>query len=172
MIIQKSLRYGLQLGLGYTAYSILSYASNINPTIQSILGLIVLILIIALWIVFATRVRRANNESFTYGEAFTSLFFIALPGIVLSIIWSMILLTSIDPELIERTIETAAQAMETFNKELTPEMIEEMRKGATILGQIQALLIYILFMSAISALVALVIKKEASPFASSNQTID
>ncbi len=172
MIIQKSLRYGIQLGLGYTTYSILSYASNINPTIQGIIFLIALILIIALWIIFATRVRKANNESFTYGEAFTSLFFIALPGLLLTTIWSIILSTSIDPELIERTIETAALGMEKFNKELTPEMIEAMRKGATIPGQIQGLLIYILFMSAISALVALVIKKEASPFSTSNQTID
>jgi F0F1-type ATP synthase assembly protein I len=172
MIVQKSARYGLIIGAISTGIAIFSYALDPSMTIQMILGVISFILIISLWIVFATRVRKENNNSFTYGEAFTSLFTIAIVSMAIGTLWQILLTQAIDPGYSERMLEMSVAMAAKWGAEMTAEQIEEARAGFTLGGQILGFLWSILFMSILTALVALIIKKEGTPFSGNQTPID
>jgi hypothetical protein len=172
MITQKSLRYGLIIGAISTGISIFSYAVNPSMAIQMVLGIITFVLIISLWIVYATRVRKENQNSFTYGEAYTSLFIIAIVSMAMGSLWQIVLTQVVDPEYAERMVEMSVAMAGNWGAEMTAEQIEETRAGFSLGGQLKGFLMSVVFMGILTALVALIIKKERAPFGANQTPID
>jgi hypothetical protein len=172
MITQKSIRYGLIIGAISLGIAIFSYVVDPSMTVQMVLGLISFITIISLWIVFATRVRKENNNSFTYKEAFACLFTIAIVSMAIGSLWQILLTQVIDPGYSERMLEMSVAMAAKWGAEMTAEQIEDTRAGFTLGGQILGFFWSVLFMSILTALVALIIKKEGTPFSGNQTPID
>ena len=172
MINSLSLRYGLILGAIGLGVNVLLYLSGVNIMAMGIIGIVWLIVMLVLWIVFALRVRKANNNSFTLGEAFRSLFIIALISIVAGIVWQVLLINVIDPNYNAKMMEETMQLMDdmgvSMNDDMTGEMLAKMEESSSLTMQLKGMFINIAIMSVIALIVSLIIKKEGS----SGSTLD
>ncbi|MDZ4750108.1 MAG: DUF4199 domain-containing protein [Flavobacteriales bacterium] len=159
MILQKSIRWGLILGLISIVPEIIIYVANADMVMEGTIKLINFVLTITLWVIFALNVRKENSNSFTFSEAFTSLIVIIGITSLLTTAWEFTLSAGIDPAYGERKLEMSVMGMEKWGMEPTSDQIEEMRESFTPSGVLFGGVWKLLFWAIVSLLFAVIIKR-------------
>lgn len=133
--------------------------------IMGILGILWLIIMLILWVLFATQIRRANNQSFTFAEAFKSLLIMAIVSIIGGFIWQVLLTRVIDPEYTSRVLEETMATMENLgggemSDDMMQGMIEGIEESTSWSSQILGIVINIAIAAVLSLIVAAIIKRD------------
>jgi hypothetical protein len=163
MLNQLSLKYGLILGGISIALSAFTYAIDMPFWLMSVIGILAFIAIIILWVAYAIKVRKANGDAFTFGQAFTSLAIIGAVSMVLGQVWNYILTHVIDKEYMNKMIEKTVDSMVSMGMSPDDPKIEEvvkgMEEGMQFSKQMQNAGIGIIVMLVLAAIIAAIIKR-------------
>jgi Protein of unknown function (DUF4199) len=117
-IVKKNgITFGVIIGLYSILSTTLKYVIDVNLFISSWLGFVEIGVYLILAIVLLSKTKKQLNGIFSFKEAFTTFFIMALIGIVLSTIFNIILFNFIDPSLKETIKELTMKLMKkTFEK--------------------------------------------------------
>jgi hypothetical protein len=165
------LRYGILYGVTSIFLSIIFfYVFPIGLGKQSFVSFAAMIIFM---IVAGKAERQLNGGALSYGEALKTTFLTGFSGMVISGLFSLILMNLIDPSLVdkltEQTIEMTRSMMETFG--LPEDQIEQAMEEAEtktseaftplnqVLGILQSAIGVIIF----AAIVSIFVKKDADP---------
>ncbi len=163
MLNQLSLKYGLILGGISVALSAFTYAIDMPFWLMSVIGILAFLAIIILWVAYTIKVRKANGNSFTFGEAFTSLAIIGAVTMLLSQVWHFLLTHVIDKEYMNKMIEKTVDSMVSMGMSPDDPKIEEvvkgMEEGMQFSKQMQNAGIGIVVMLVLAAIIAAIIKR-------------
>ncbi len=164
MIAQQSLRFGLILSAISIAIVTILFMVEMNLMLWGLLFLVYLIVLLVLWVVYAIKVRKKNNNVFSYKEALISLVIIATVSMSIGQIWGTIYPKYIDKNFIERTAENAVEGMVEMGLSPDDPQIEETVKQIEESGdfsiQMKKFAINLVVMLVLSLIIAAIIKKD------------
>jgi hypothetical protein len=165
------LRYGILFGIISILFSIIFfYVFPIGLGKQAMFsfGIMIIFLVLA-----GNAEKKLNDGILSYGEALKTTFLTGFTGMVISGLFSLILMNLIDPSLVdkltEQTIEMTRSMMESFG--LPEDQVEQAMEDAeskmveayTPLNQILSILQSAIIVVILSAIVSIFIKKDADP---------
>ena len=163
----SAINYGLYLGLGLAASTIIAYAINLDLLVNMWYGILIFLGIIALGIISVAKSKSLLNGFISFKEAFSSYFLTIFIGLLITTLVSYILFNYIDLEAAEtlkqKTIEATITGMERWN--MQPDAIAEAVKGIESQNQYsigniaKGFGFYTVILSIIGLLVALIMKK-------------
>lgn len=118
-IIKKNgITFGILSGVVSVLTTTLIYVIDINLFVSWWIGLIGITFSIVIACILLSKTKRELNGVFSFKEAFTTYFIMALIGILISTTFSIILFNFIDPSLKETikelTIKSVVSMMEKF----------------------------------------------------------
>lgn len=171
--MEKSLKsiatnYGLYLGVILALITVLAYAINLDLYTEIWFGLAILAIIIALGIISAIQVKRANAGFLSFKNTFTAYFITVLIGLIISALVSILVFNFIDPEasseLQEKIMDTQIERLESFNVpteaiDETVAKMEEQGNMFSISNVLQSIVWQLLGFSVVGLIVAAAIKK-------------
>ena len=167
------LKYGILYGIVAIAISLLSYYTTfLNTWIQGVIGFAIMVFFMMM---AGKEERDAQGGYIKYIDAFKVTSMAAFIGTVISVLFSIIMINLIDPDLADKLTQVAIeQTRATMEKLGTPSdamedaiesMEENMADSFTPVKQLLALLMSSVFIAIIAALVSLFIKREnQNPF--------
>jgi hypothetical protein len=170
--MEKSLRssavqYGLYIGLILSAFTIVSYAINIELLTKWWLGILLFLIIVIIGIVSTAKAKSLLNGFISFKQAFTTWFITIVVGIGISTLVNILLFNFIDPEAAEMikqaTIEASVSMMENFGapqESIDQAVMEIENTNQFAIGNLlKSLAFQFIFYAVIGLLVALVMKK-------------
>lgn len=102
------LRYGIIYGLVSIVFSLVNYyVVSMGLGTMSIISFIIMIVIL---VIVGRAQRQENNDILPYGEALKTTFLTGLVGVVISTLFTIILVNLIDPSLVEKLTEMGMDA--------------------------------------------------------------
>lgn len=159
---QFALIYGLILGTVGIAFSLMLYFMDLTyqqSWANSVVGIAILVAVVVIGVF---QYKKANGGFLTLAQALKVGMGVALVGALISVVYTMIFTSVIEPEFWDKTFEASKAAM-LENSKLTPEQVD-----ATIAQQRQFywmtypfILITNIFLGFITALIAGLIMKKA-----------
>jgi hypothetical protein len=165
------LRYGIFYGVTSILLSIIFfYVFPIGLGKQSFVSFAAMIIFM---IVAGKAERQLNGGALSYGEALKTTFLTGFSGMVISGLFTIILMNLIDPSLVEKmteqTIEMTRSMMESFG--LPEDQVEQamddaegkMAEAYTPLNQILSIFQYAILALIFAAIVSIFIKRDADP---------
>ena len=161
-------KYGLYYGLTSVIIALISfYIYPIGIFTQMALGFAIMIVF---FILGAKEEARLNNNVLSYGDALKTTFLIGVIGVIISVIFSMLMMKVIDPTLQdvlkERMIESTASMMEKLGvpDETVAETVEkaeaDFEKSMETSNILLSSLTNSIFVLIIAAIVSIFVKKE------------
>ncbi|MFN0031769.1 MAG: DUF4199 domain-containing protein [Flavobacteriales bacterium] len=124
-ILKPSIRYGLILAVVSIVAGTLLTLVEMNLMLMGILFLVVVLGPMVFWVLFAIRVRKANNNTFSYQQALLSLVIIAFISMFLGQVWNTVYIKYINPGMIEQMAEKTAEGMIEMGMSADDPQIEE-----------------------------------------------
>ncbi|MCK5029063.1 MAG: DUF4199 domain-containing protein [Bacteroidales bacterium] len=171
---KNSLKHGLIVGLVIIIYSVLLYVLELN-LIQA-LGYVVYAILIAGFILGTKAFRDTNlNGNISYGKAFGYSIVILLIASIIYSIYSYLLITVIDPDMVDKIIALGEEKM--LKQGMTDDQIEmaqsmQKRFMSPVFMGIMSF-IGTMFIGTILALItSAVVKKEGDPYQEAMQDIE
>jgi len=168
---QTWIKYGLILSLATIGLTILFfYLVDIGLFKQSLIlyGAIVLFMVLA-----GLEYRKNNQNTMLYGEAFKVTFLTTLLGMVISSVFSYVLMNFIDPELVDIMVEKTIDSTESFMRSVgAPEdqidqaldqLETEMPLQFTLAGTLKNMINIVIISAILSAIVSIFLRKEEKP---------
>ena len=120
-----SLQYGIILGIVSVLISVAVYAMGMQYEQDWKMGSIGIIAMIAIIFVGIKKYKEFNGGYLTVGQAIKTGIGIALIGGIISVIYSYIFMTIIEPDFMVNTMEKAQEKMMEQNPNLTDEQVEQ-----------------------------------------------
>jgi hypothetical protein len=174
-----TLQYGLVYSGVVIAYSLVSYLLGIDFMLNWFNVGFSLILPFLVTFFIGVKGREANGGFITWKESFIQLFLVLAAGMFVTVAFTFILNTTIDPDLpmklYEATTDKTMSMMESMgsDQETLDRMYqefankkEEVMESYTLLGFVQSYTTSLLFAAVIAALIAVFVKREnPNPFA-------
>lgn len=131
-------------------------------------GAMILIMVLA-----GLEYRREHGNTMLYGEAFKVTFLTTIVGMVLSSIFSYVLLNFIDPDMMDVMVEKAIDSTESLMRsvgapedqvdETLAKLENEMPNQFTLVGTLKNMLNVFIIGAILSAIVSIFLRKEESP---------
>ncbi len=171
---KNSLKHGLIVGLVILIYSVLLYVLELN-LIQA-LGYVVYVILFAGFILGTKAFRDNNlNGNISYGRAFGYSIVILLVASIISSIYNYLLVTVIDPDIVEKIMALGEEKM--LEKGLTDDQIEmaqSMQKKfmSPVFMSIMAFIGTMFFGTIIALITSAIVKKEGDPYQEAMQDIE
>jgi len=162
------LRFGFFYALTSIVILIVSfYIVSIGVWYQILLSLLIMVVFMVMG---GKAVIKAQGEVLLYGEGLKTTFLIGLMGMVISTLFSLIMMHLVDPSLVdkltEQIVEASSSLMESLGvpedqiEEAVEMAEEEASKGFTPMGQLFQLLQSTIFVVIVAAFVSIFIKKD------------
>lgn len=165
-MLKQVANYGLVTGLILVAYSLLTYI--IGQSLNKTLGYLSLVILAICLYLFSKQYRDKVNEGvLTYGQGFTVGLLTGVFAGVLTAFFSVILLTYIDPGLVDKQLELMEQQFlaKGMSEDQVEAAINMSKKWMTPIFLFIGGILSMAFWSAlISLITAAVLKKTPSPF--------
>lgn len=168
---KNSLKHGLIVGLVLIIYAVLLYVLDLN--LNSALSYVNYVILGAAFIL-ATKAYRDNelNGNISYGKALGYSVVILTISTLISIIYSYLMITVIDPDIVDKMIALGEEKMlERGMSDEQIEMAQEMQ--SKIMSPGVMMIMGFISMMLIGTILALItsafVKKEGNPF---NEVID
>jgi hypothetical protein len=166
-IRSSAVQYGIYVGLILSAFTIVSYAVNLELLTKWWLGILLFLIIVIIGIISTAKAKSLLNGFISFKQAFTAWFITIVVGIGISTIVNIILFNVIDPEAAEMvkqaTIEATVSMMENFGapQEGIDQAISEIENTNqfAIGNLLKSLAFQFMFYAVIGLLVALIMKK-------------
>lgn len=168
---QTWIKYGIIMALTTIAMTILFfYLVDTGLFMQSLFmyGAMILIMVLA-----GLEYRREHGNTMLYGEAFKVTFLTTIVGMVLSSIFSYVLLNFIDPDMMDVMVEKAIDSTESLMRsvgapedqvdETLAKLENEMPNQFTLVGTLKNMLNVFIIGAILSAIVSIFLRKEESP---------
>lgn len=165
------LRYGILFGIVSIIFSLIFF--YVFPIGLGKQGIFSLVLMVVFLVLAGQAEKKENFGVLSYGEAFKTTFLAGFSGLVISGLFTIILMNLIDPSLVEKmteqTIEMTRSMMESFG--LPEDQVEQamddaegkMAEAYTPLNQILSIFQYAILALIFAAIVSIFIKKDADP---------
>jgi hypothetical protein len=171
---KSSLMHGLMVGLAVVIYSVLLYVLDLN--LVSALNYVVYVIFIAGFIL-GTKAYRDNNlnGSISYGKAFGYSMIILLVAALIHTIYSYLMVTVIDPDIIDKMIALGEEKM--LEQGMTDEQIEMAQSIQTkfmnpAFMMITGFLGQVIFGTIIALITSAFVKKEGNPYDAAMQDVN
>lgn len=168
---QTWIKYGIIMALTTIAMTILFfYLVDTGLFMQSLFmyGAMILIMVLA-----GLEYRREHGNTMLYGEAFKVTFLTTIVGMILSSIFSYVLLNFIDPDMMDVMVEKAIDSTESLMRsvgapedqvdEALAKLENEMPNQFTLVGTLKNMLNVFIIGAILSAIVSIFLRKEESP---------
>lgn len=168
---QTWIKYGVIMALTTIAMTILFfYLVDTGLFMQSLFmyGAMILIMVLA-----GLEYRREHGNTMLYGEAFKVTFLTTIVGMILSSIFSYVLLNFIDPDMMDVMVEKAIDSTESLMRsvgapedqvdEALAKLENEMPNQFTLVGTLKNMLNVFIIGAILSAIVSIFLRKEESP---------
>jgi len=97
-IKSSAINYGLYLGIGLIALTILGYAIDLAILTKWYVGISMLIIIIVVGIMSAAKSKSIQNGFISFKDAFSSYFITVAIALIMSVALNIILFNYIDPD--------------------------------------------------------------------------
>jgi len=120
-----SLHYGIILGIVSVLISVVVYALGMQYDQDWKMGSIGIIAMIALIFLGIKKFKEFNDGYLTVGQALKTGIGIALIGGIISVIYSYIFMTFIEPDFMANTMAKAQETMMEQNPNMSDEQIEQ-----------------------------------------------
>ncbi len=120
-----SLHYGIILGIVSVLISVAVYAMGMQYEQDWKMGSIGIIAMIAVIFIGIKKFKEFNGGYLTVGQAIKTGIGIALIGGIISVIYSYIFMTIIEPDFMTNTMAKAQEKMMEQNPNLTDEQVEQ-----------------------------------------------
>lgn len=131
-------------------------------------GVIVIFMIMA-----GIDFRKNNQNTMLYGESFKVTFLTAIIGMVISSVFTYVLMNFIDPGLIDVMVEKIVDSTESFMRSVgAPEeeidkalnqMEGEMPKQFTLVGMLKNMVSLIIISAILAAIISIFLRREEKP---------
>ncbi len=171
---KNSLKHGLIVGLVIIIYSVLLYVFELN-LIQA-LGYVVYVIFIAGFILGTKEFRDNNlNGHISYGRAFGYSIVILLIGAIIYSIYSFLLVTVIDPDIVDKMLAMAEEKMlERGMTDDQVEMAQSMQKKfmSPVFMSTMAFIFTMFFGTIIALITSAIVKKDGDPYQKAMQDIE
>ncbi|WP_271784010.1 DUF4199 domain-containing protein [Aquimarina algiphila] len=121
------LKYGIILGIISTTYSIILYITSnmINESgIKVGINLVILISVITAGIY---SYKKANDDFLELGKAIKIGTIIAILGAIIPLVWNVLLMNVIEPEMINKIVDIRHKEVINFNPDMSQEEIDQSR---------------------------------------------
>ena len=162
------LRYGIIYGLVSIVFSLVNYyVVSMGLGTMSIISFIIMIVIL---VIVGRAQRQENNDILPYGEALKTTFLTGLVGVVISTLFTIILVNLIDPSLVEKLTEMGMDAARSMMEavgmpedklaEAMEKAEEESVNGFTPTKQLLSIFQSVIFVLIVAAIVSIFIKKD------------
>ncbi|MBK6664717.1 MAG: DUF4199 domain-containing protein [Saprospiraceae bacterium] len=162
------LRYGIIYGLVSIVFSlVIYYVVSMGLGTMSIISFIIMIVIL---VIVGRAQRQENNDILPYGEALKTTFLTGLVGVVISTLFTIILVNLIDPSLVEKLTEMGMDAARSMMEavgmpedklaEAMEKAEEESVNGFTPTRQLLGIFQSSIFVLIVAAIVSIFIKKD------------
>ena len=162
------LRYGIIYGLVSIVFSLVNYyVVSMGLSTMSIISFIIMIVIL---VIVGRAQRQENNDILPYGEALKTTFLTGLVGVVISTLFTIILVNLIDPSLVEKLTEMGMDAARSMMEavgmpedklaEAMEKAEEESVNGFTPTRQLLGIFQSSIFVLIVAAIVSIFIKKD------------
>lgn len=167
-VLSNAIKYGLYTAAAYILFSLLTWSLDLMNWWVSILGYVVIIAGIILGII---NLRDKLNRGFiSFGKAFQTGLIISILIAIVSVIYSWILITYIDPGLAERIIQMTEESL--IKRGLSDEMIEQqseitrrmMTGDLRMVGQIVTFFTTVAIGAVVSLICAAILKRNDDSF--------
>lgn len=163
-----ALRYGLFLGLAGIIITVLLYM--VSPAMLASPWMALLLVVYFVYLIFVgINYRNQIGGYIDFGKAFKHSFIVIVVSGLLGIVFNMLLYNVIDPNLPEvladASAETARSMAERFGapEDTIDEAVATTRtdtlKGFTVMGQLRAFGIGLIFYAIVSSIVGLIVRK-------------
>ena len=166
--LSVSMTYGLMLGLALVVYTLILYVTDLLITKNFAIGLVNYVIIIAGIILGTKKLREVQNGTISYGQALGTGVMVSLFSSLLVGIFSYLLYSVIDPDLINQTLALMEERFVSQGKlsEDQIEMIlERASEGMTPMRMVIGSVFTFTFLGFIFSLItSAFLKKEASIF--------
>lgn len=162
-----ALRYGLILGLISVVFGLMIYFLEMHYQNNTKIGIVSLLISSVVIILGLLAFRKANQGFISLSQALKTGLGIALVSGIISVLYQIILVTVIDPDTIQKTIDFQIDKIKMEQPELpaqTLNQIESMQKKLTSPAIMAAIgIIFSLFFGFIISLIAGLIVKKSRP---------
>ena len=162
-----ALRYGLILGLNSVVFGLMIYFLEMHYQNNTKIGIVSLLISSVVIILGLLAFRKANQGFISLSQALKTGLGIALVSGIISVFYQIILVTVIDPDTIQKTIDFQIDKIKMEQPELpaqTLNQIESMQKKLTSPAIMAAIgIIFSLFFGFIISLIAGLIVKKSRP---------
>lgn len=162
-----ALRYGLILGLNSVVFGLMIYFLEMHYQNNTKIGIVSLLISSVVIILGLLAFRKANQGFISLSQALKTGLGIALVSGIISVLYQIILVTVIDPDTIQKTIDFQIDKIKMEQPELpaqTLNQIESMQKKLTSPAIMAAIgIIFSLFFGFIISLIAGLIVKKSRP---------
>ena len=162
------LKYGIIYGLISVIFSLVYY--YVIPFGLGTMSIISFIIMIVILVIVGRTQRQENNDILPYGEALKTTFLTGLVGVVISTLFTIILVNLIDPSLVEKLTEMGMDAARSMMEavgmpedklaEAMEKAEEESVNGFTPTKQLLSIFQSAIFVLIVAAIVSIFIKKD------------
>lgn len=175
--LQLGITYGLMLGIGMAMVTLVPFMAGLKPEENQWLSVVGLVLMVAVIVMAILKQKSVGGGFIKFGQAFRLGMTVGAVAAIISAVYMVFHTTQLVPDFQETTLETARQAMETNNPELSEEQID-MALSMTAKFTTPVWMALFSFLSTLfptlifSLLVAAFLKKDPPPFLEENDAMD
>ncbi|MFD2824040.1 DUF4199 domain-containing protein [Lacinutrix iliipiscaria] len=119
-----ALKFGLLLGLISILYNVVLYVMGMHMEQNLVNGLIGIVIMIVFIIYGIREFKKANGNILSTGQALKTGVGIALVAGVISVIYTMILMNFIEPDMMSQILEKQQEAMIESNPNMTQDQLD------------------------------------------------
>jgi hypothetical protein len=168
---QAAIKPGITMGLVSLAVTFIAYFIDSTLLASGWFALVALVIFFALIIYFGNQYRTEIGGFMTFGTAFNFSFIAILISGIIGLVGQMLLFHVVDPELpgvlADASFNTTIEMMEKFGASadsLPPDALDKMKQDTmnnfTVMGQIKAFGIGIIFYAIIALILGAILKKK------------
>lgn len=179
-------KFAIGIGIAYGIASIILFLLQALLSggigIASVISVITFVAIIAIPVLYLRKMRREQNDTLTFKEAFLTGFVGLLMGGVASTVFTALYVGLIDPEYVDRMVMSTLEMQKSFMEgsmgeeqmtEIMQQSEEGIRDGFTPIGMLKSLAYVALFYLVVSLIIAAFMKKvDAFRAADTHEVID
>lgn len=170
-LVNHALRWGAIIGVGAIILTLVLYAVDYTYLADWKVGIFFLLVFLGLAVYSGINYRNSVGGYLSYGKAFQHGFIVLATAGLVNVLFGMVLHTVIDPDLAQNltdaTVEKTGEMLEGFGmpsdkiEEQLDKMKEDMPKRFAPAGQLISYLWGLIIYAIISAVSALIVKKNA-----------